>query len=75
MRSLCLTLAVLAGLACTAPCRSPEGDAARRELARDDERCQDQARKLAGNVDVGDYLSCMRVRGWCSASEGAPSEY
>jgi hypothetical protein len=62
---LSLVLAILAGAACVAPCKSSNSESARRELARDDLRCQDQARKLAGNIDLGDYRSCMRVRGWC----------
>jgi hypothetical protein len=74
MRSRLLALVALAGFACTTPCRSADSEAARRELARDDERCQDQAQKLAGNVDLGDYLACMRVRGWCRAPEDAPPD-
>jgi hypothetical protein len=69
MRTLLLVLAVLAGDACAAPCQRADTERARRELARDDVRCQDQARKIAGNIDVGDYRSCMHVRGWCRAPE------
>ena len=58
----------LAGLlACTTPCREAEGRSERREFELDHERCEGRARKQLGNIDLGDYLSCMRVRGWCSA--------
>jgi hypothetical protein len=72
MRSglLALTLGlVLAALACAAPCKDASGESERREFERDSERCESQARRRLGYVDVGDYRSCMRVRGWCSAPE------
>jgi hypothetical protein len=69
-RAIALTCLATAGwLGCTPPCREAAGRAERREFERDHERCEDQARKLAGNIDLGDYRSCMRVRGWCSAPE------
>ena len=62
--SCCLALA--GSLGCTAPCREAETRSERRDFEMDHERCEDRARKLAGNIDVGDYRSCMRVRGWCA---------
>ena len=62
-------LALLGLLACTTPSREAESRSERREFERDHERCEDRARKLAGSIDLGDYLACMRVRGWCSAPD------
>lgn len=64
-----LTLACLAVAGCTTPCREAESRSELREFERDHERCENNARKLLGNVDVGDYRACMRVRGWCSAPD------
>ena len=67
VRLLCLAcLAVAGSLACASPCREADSRSERRELEMDSVRCEDRARKLAGNIDVGDYRSCMRVRGWCA---------
>jgi hypothetical protein len=63
----CLALAGL--LACAAPCREARSRSELREFELDHERCEDQARKQLGNIVAGDYLACMRVRGWCSAPE------
>lgn len=62
-------LLVLLALApgCATPCREAESRADLRDFDTDHERCERQARKLAGNIDIGDYRSCMRVRGWCEA--------
>lgn len=57
------------GLACATPCKDADTRGERREFERDHERCEAQARKRLGNVDLGDYRSCMRVRGWCEAPE------
>ena len=62
----CSTLVLPAALACTTPCHEAVTRSERRELEMDSARCEDRARKLAGNIDVGDYRSCMRVRGWCA---------
>ena len=74
MPSMCpLVLApiLVAALACASPCRDAATRSELHEFERDHERCEGQARKLAGNISVGDYQSCMRVRGWCDAPEGA----
>jgi hypothetical protein len=60
-----------AGLACATPCREGDTPDAVRDFERDYERCAVQAQRRLGNVDVGDYRSCMRVRGWCEAPEHA----
>ena len=57
------------GVACTTPCRDAESRRERRDFELDHERCEGQARKQLGNFDVGDYRSCMRVRGWCEAPD------
>jgi hypothetical protein len=62
-------LAAAALLACASPCREADSRSERRELEMDSVRCEDRARKLFGNIDVGDYQSCMRVRGWCEAPD------
>jgi hypothetical protein len=71
LRPAALACFLCAGLACTTPCRDGDTRSDAREFERDHERCADQARKRLGNVDVGDYRSCMRVRGWCEAPEAA----
>ena len=71
-RTLTLGCLALAALACTTPCRDAETRSELRDFELDHERCEAQARKIAGNVDPGDYRSCMRVRGWCRAPEDAP---
>jgi len=63
----CLTVASL--LACAAPCREADTRTERRDFELDEQRCESRARKLLGNVDVGDYQSCMHQRGWCSAPD------
>ena len=49
--------------------RNAESRSDLRDFELDHERCETQARKLLGNIDVGDYRSCMRVRGWCEILE------
>ena len=71
-RYLSLGWLVLAALACATPCRDAETRSELRDFELDHERCEAQGRKLAGNIDPGDYRSCMRVRGWCRAPEDAP---
>jgi len=65
----CLTLTGC--LACAAPCREAESRRERRDFEMDHERCESRARKQLGNIDLGDYRACMRVRGWCSAPDDA----
>jgi len=62
-------LALACSLACTTPCREAGTESDLREFERDHERCEQQARRVIGTVDPGDYRSCMRVRGWCSARD------
>jgi len=69
-RPLLLALLLAPGLACASPCRRAEDRSELRDFELAHERCEGQARKLAGNIDVGDYRSCMRVRGWCEVPEG-----
>jgi hypothetical protein len=69
---LSILLLLGAGVACATPCKDAETRSELRDFELDHVRCEDQSRKLAGNVDLGDYRSCMRVRGWCRAPEGAP---
>jgi hypothetical protein len=64
-----VSLSLTGLLACTTPCREAENRSERREFEMDHERCEGRARKQLGNIDLGDYLACMRVRGWCSAPE------
>jgi hypothetical protein len=73
IRHLVLAPILATALACASPCRDAHTRSELHEFERDHERCEDQARKLAGNISVGDYRSCMRVRGWCRAPEGAAS--
>jgi hypothetical protein len=69
-RTLALGCLALAGaLACTTPCREGESLRDRRQFEHDHERCELQTRREAGIVAPGDYESCMRGRGWCSAPE------
>ena len=70
-RILVLGSLAATALACATPCKNAETRSELRDFELDHERCEDRARKLAGNIDVGDYKSCMRVRGWCRAPEDA----
>lgn len=63
----CLLVVLALGPSCATPCREAESRSDLRDFDQDHERCERQARKLAGNIDIGDYRSCMRVRGWCEA--------
>ena len=69
MRSLALVCLLALGLGCATPCKHAESRSELRDFELDDERCEGQARKQLGNVDVGDYRACMRARGWCKAPE------
>jgi hypothetical protein len=69
MRSRAVLFCLVAALApaCTTPCKNAETRSELHDFDVDNERCEAEARKRLGNVDIGDYRACMRVRGWCES--------
>lgn len=68
-RAIALASLAALGLGCATPCKNAESRSELRDFELDHERCEGQARKQLGNIDVGDYRGCMRARGWCRAPE------